>query len=251
MKTCFLLLSLLAPVSVSVAAQNGPVADNAAPGFTTHTSSAAEIVKMRDAGVDGSVIRSYIQTLQVPYKATAEDILYLHDHKVPDDLLVEWIKKRGQLVGPATVQAQAQPQATQPGAQSPDLVAAATPAPLPVQVQQPAGQVVYQSPAPTVVYSSPSYVYSDPYWYVPPVSIGFSWGWGYPYYRGGYRGGHYYGHGGYYGGGAYHGGGRYNVVSHNGGANWAGHGGGSWGGHGGGSWGGHSGGGGMHGGGRH
>jgi hypothetical protein len=247
MKTCFLLLSVLAALSVSVAAQNGPVADNAAPGFTTHTSSAAEIVKMRDAGVDGSVIRSYIQTLQVPYKATAVDILYLHDHKVPDELVVDWIKKGGELVSPSTAQARVQPQAAQQGAQSPDLVTAATPAPLPVQVQQPAPQVVYQNPAPTVVYSSPSYVYSDPYWYVPPVSIGFSWGWGYPYYRGG----HYYGHGGYYGGGAYHGGGHYNVVSHHGGANWAGHGGGSWGGHGGGSWGGHSGGGGTHGSGRH
>jgi hypothetical protein len=246
MKTCFFLLSALAGLSFSVAAQNEPVANNSAPGFTVHTSSAAEIVKMREAGVDVSVIRSYIQTLQVPFKATAEDILYLHDHKIPDDLLVDWVKKGGELVAPRTAQAQAQPQAIQPSAQSPDLVAAATPAPSPVQVQQPAPQVVYQNPTPTVIYSSPSYVYSDPYWYVPPVSIGFSWG--YPYYWGGYHGGHYYGHGGYghgsyYGGGNYHGGGHYNVVSHNGG--------GSWGGHSGGGWGGHSGGGGMHGGGRH
>jgi hypothetical protein len=231
MKACFLVLSVLGGLSFSVAAQNAPVANNSSPGFTVHSSSAAEIVKMRDAGVDASIIRSYIQTLQVPYKATAEDILYLHDRKVPDELVVDWIKKGGELVRPSTAQAQVQPLATQQGAQSPDLVTAATRAPLPVQVQQPAPQVVYQNPAPTVVYSSPSYVYADPYWYVPPVSIGFSWGWGFPHYWGGYRGGHHYGHRGY-GHGGYRGGG-------------------SWVSHGRGGWGGHGGGGGMHGRGRH
>ncbi len=260
MKTRSLLFPVLAGSLVALA-QNSVAADNLsaspASNLSVHTSSAAEIVKMRDAGVDGSVIRSYVQTLHEPYKATADDILYLHDHKVPDDVVVEWIKKGGELVA-STAQPQSpqsQLQTVQHGAQSPDLVNAATPAPLPVQVQQPAQpapqQVVYQNPAPTVVYSTPSYVYSDPYWYTSPVSIGFSWGWGYPYYSGGYyHGGHYYGHGGYHGGG-YHGGGHYNYVSYRGGGS---HGGGSWGGHGGGSWGGgamHGGGGGGRGGGRH
>jgi len=253
MKTRSLLLPVLAGSSLVAFAQNAPVTDNVtgpAPAtqhsFSVHTSSAGEIVKMRDAGVDGSVIRSYVQTLQVPYKATAEDILYLHDHKVPDDVVVEWIKKGGELVA-SSAQAQAQPQIVQHGAQSPDMVAATIPAPLPVQVQQPAPQqqVVYQNPAPTVVYSSPSYVYSDPYWYTSPVSIGFSWGWGYPYYWGGYYGGHYYGHGGYYHGGGYHGGGHYNYVSYHGGGGGY-HGGGSWGGHAGGGGGGMHGGGGVH-----
>src|SRR5262245_349524 len=114
MKTRSLLLPVLAGSSLIAFAQHAPGKDNAtAPAtqqhsFSVHTSSAAEIVKMRDAGVDGSVIRSYVQTLQVPYKATAEDILYLHDHKVPDDVVVEWIKKGGELVA-LGVQAQAQP----------------------------------------------------------------------------------------------------------------------------------------------
>jgi hypothetical protein len=237
MKTLCLLLPVLAGSALVAFAQNTPVSDNGptpastpSPSFSVHTSSAKEIVKMRDAGVDGSVLRSYVQTLQVPYKATAEDILYLHDHKVPDDVVVEWIKKGGELVGPVA-QTQTQSQGAQQGAQSPDLVAAATPAPLPVQVQQAQPQVIYQNPAPTVVYSSPSYAYSDPYWYVPPVSIGFSWG--YPYWGGGFYGGHYYGRSGFYHGGAHYAG---HFGGFHGGGNWGGHGGGTHfgGGHGGG-----------------
>ena len=84
MKTRSLLFPVLAVSSLIALAQNTALAADAvapatAKNFSVHTSSATEIVKMRDAGVDGSVIRSYIQTLQVPYKATAEDILYIPD----------------------------------------------------------------------------------------------------------------------------------------------------------------------------
>lgn len=237
MKSRWFFLSIFAGTSIMALAQNGPVVQNSSSGtaqnsFSVHTSSATEMVKMREAGVDSAVIRSYIQTLQVPYKATADDILYLHEHKVPDDLVVEWIKKGGELVG-LVAQSRAPAPGPQQSAQSPDLVTAAAPAPLPVQVQQAQPQVVYQTAPPTVVYSSPSYVYSDPYWYVPPVSIGFSWGWGFPRWGG---------HGGHFGHGGYRGFGHYNYATYHGG----GYRGSGWGGHGGGGM--HGGG---HGGGRH
>src|SRR5688572_12742303 len=184
-----------APAQEASAQVSAPVAANptqgaAASNGTAHegklrTASAIEIQKMRDAGLEPAVIRAYIQTLREPYKVTAEDVLYLHDHKVPDDLITDWMKKSGTLATPSAPA----PSGPYP-ARSPDLVASATPNPLPVQVQQeqpqqaqqPQPQTVYQTTAsPTVVYTSPSYVYSyDPYWYTPSLSFGLSWG--YPYY---------------------------------------------------------------------
>jgi hypothetical protein len=205
------------------------------------TASASEIVKMQQAGLDASVIRAYVQTLRVPYKATPDDILYLHDHKVGDDVICDWIKKGGELV---TLAARV-------SASSPDLAAnlAAQNPPIVQGQQQP--QVIYQTApetAPSVVYTSPSYGYS--YWdsygypyYYSPITLGFGFGWGYPYY---YHGGHYYGgrgyyHGGYGGHSGYAGHAGYNHGTvHTG---YVGHPGGSWG-HGGVPAGGHMGGGG-------
>src|SRR5581483_11888330 len=65
---------------------------------SVRTSSASELVKMQEAGVDASVIRAYVQTLRVPYKPTSDDILYMHDHKVPDDVISDWIKKGADLM---------------------------------------------------------------------------------------------------------------------------------------------------------
>jgi hypothetical protein len=170
--------------------------------WTPRTASAVEMVKLKDAGLDPSVIKAYIQAARVPYKATAPDILYLHEHRIPDDLISEWIKKGSDLV---VLAAQAPPPAS-----SPDLVASNAQPPQAVAQPQVVYQAAPQPASPTVVYTSPSYVYSDysyPYsysypWYS-PISIGFSWGWGYPYYsHGHYYGGHY----GHYNGGYSHGG---------------------------------------------
>src|SRR6185295_201384 len=173
------------------------------------TSSATEIVQMKEKGLDVNVLRAYVQSLREPFKATVDDIIYLHQNKVPDDLISQWINKGSDLVhASAALQAQQQMPAPPAPAQ-------------PAAVTQPA--VVYQSPqvvsAPPVVYNSPSYVYSDYYW--PSVSLGFSWGypyWGYryPYYYGHYGHG-YYGHGGYYGG-HYLGGSHWSGGGHSGGS---------------------------------
>ena len=185
--------------------------------WSHYTASAKEIVRMKDAGLNENVIRAYIQNSNIPYKSTVDDILYLHQQNVSEDLICDWIKKGSELTT-------ALPASPAP-AKSPDLAAASTPAPAPVVQSQPVlvqqqPTVVYQ-PAPQVIYAQPSYIYrdNDPYWYAPPVSFGFSFG--YPYrshfyahapisigfshhFGGGFRGhigghfgGHYGGHGGW------------------------------------------------------
>lgn len=191
------------PLSQTVASANTSYEQK---NWSVYTASAQEIVRMQESGVAAGVIRTYILNSNVPFKPTVDDILYLHKHQVPDDLVSDWIKKGSEL----TVAAQP----TQP-ASSPDLVAAntqpqqpqpapaATPAPAqqqaPVVVTQQQPTVVYQQAPPTVVYQSPTYVYTEPYYYTPPVSIGFSYGWGRPYW--GHS--HFYApvHHGYYHGG--------------------------------------------------
>jgi len=227
----FVSLSLLASIS-SFALQletNNPAP--AYPAATTgekafaqkswnmQTSSAQEIVHMKEQGLDPNVIRAYVQSARVPYKATVDDIIYLHKNSVPDDLITEWINKGSDLVrASATIQEQ-------------QLAAAPQPAPAaPAVAPQP--QVVYQAPqtvaAPPVVYTAPAYGYSDySYWY-PPISLSFGWGypyWGhsyyshYPYHYGyghGYYGGSHYS-GAHYSGGSWGGGMHYTSGGHWGG----------------------------------
>jgi hypothetical protein len=174
---------------------------------------------MQEAGLASDVIRAFINNATVPYKATVDDILYLHDHKVPDDLVCDWIRKGGDLVARA---------ANSPAAaRSPDLVASASipaqsaPAAAPVIVQQQPA-VVYQT-APPVVYSTPAPVYvdADPFWYGAgvPISIGLGFGWGrshwgyshwghsFPHHAGGHFGyvNHFRGGWGGHAGGRFHG----------------------------------------------
>jgi len=180
---------------------------------TPLTRSATEIVKMQAAGIEKGVIQAFILSAKTPYKATAEDILYLHDNKVSDDLVREWVQKGNELNGAPSVAAHS-PDLI---AHSPDPASPAQPAPM-IQEAAPAAapSVVYQNP-PTVV-TSPSVVYSYgysypyPYYYSSPISLGFYWGGG-PYY---YHGGHYYYHGGY-GGHGYSGGGHGGYGGHGGG----------------------------------
>jgi hypothetical protein len=228
MKKLILLLSFVSLPGFAVEQAEPPVSpaegSNQASQRTYHSSTVREIVKMHQAGVENSVVRSYIQSTTVPYKATPDDIIYLHEQKVTDDLVTEWIKRGAELSGTATQPAQTAPQPAQ--IESNVL-------PLP-QAQQPAANppVVYQQPqvvqaAPTVVQTTPTYVYSeppvvyanvDPWWYAPPVYFGFGlhhafygprFGYGPRFYGhvGGpvFHGSIGFGHGGFgHGGGGFH-----------------------------------------------
>src|SRR5687768_14258761 len=194
------------------------------------TASAVEIVELKRAGVDAVVIKAYIESARAPYVATAEDVLFLHGHKVPDELIVAWMRKGGELVNAAgrarsaaaaAVAQNGQAPAGVPGGVQPQVIYQNPPVYQALPVEQP----VYQS-AP-VVYEYPTYYgYGGLY-----VSGGWTWPyWGgyWPYYgyRGwyghGYRHGHYghHGHGGHYG----HGGHGYPRVAHHGsGGRYGGH----------------------------
>jgi hypothetical protein len=180
--------------------------------WSQYTPSAREIVRMKSAGIDDKVLRAYIENSKVAYNATAEDILFLHQNKISDELISDWIKHGGELAAQGATPAQ-----------SPDLAASAAPAPQPAPVATQQPTVVYQAApqvaTPPVVYSSPTYIYPDysPYYYSPPITFGFSYGFGRPYwghshfyapvhigfshhFGGGFRGGAHFHGGGHFGG---------------------------------------------------
>jgi hypothetical protein len=173
-------LNAFALLTSKTVSTEGP---GAAQGVREHT--AAAIVRLHQAGLDPRVLLAYIQSRRVPYNATAEDILFLHQNKIPEEVIVAWINTGSALISTA-VQAQAQAHAPAP-ARSPDLVAAYgnnQAGPIVVQ-QQP---VVYQAApaviaAPPVAYSYPTYVYPSYGWSVSPY-FGFSYGWRRPYWSG-------------------------------------------------------------------
>ena len=118
---------------------------------TIRERTAVEIARLHDAGLDKDVLLSFIQSRRVPYSATADDILFLHENKVPEEVIVSWINRGSALIS-SSVQAQAQALAP---ARSPDLVAAYAQPPQTVVKQQP---IVYQA-APAVI-SVPAVTYS-------------------------------------------------------------------------------------------
>jgi hypothetical protein len=181
-----------------------------------------DLLKMQERGIDKSVMRSYIESSPVAYQPTVEEIIYLHQQGLPDDLTTLLIHHGAQLRAQSPVPAQNQA----------SIGADSTPVAAPVQPQQP---IVVSTPAPVYNVPSTTYVYSDPYpVYGPSVSLDFGF-WGspywrsYPYYRSyGFHGGSYVSHGwsgGYHGGSdhggysghSYGGGGHFGGGSHSGG----------------------------------
>lgn len=147
----------------------------------------ADLVKMQERGIDKSVMRSYIENSSVAYQPTVEEIIYLHQQGLPDDLTTLLIQHGAQLRAQTPV----------PGPNPTSIGTDSAPVAVPPPVQQP---IVVSTPAPVYTVPSPTYVYSEPYpVYTPSVSVdlGF-WGspyWGsYPYYRSyGYYGRPYWG----------------------------------------------------------
>ena len=114
-----------AEAAAATLSQNGAAAQPRANNHSIRTASALEIVKLKTAGLDPAVIKAYITTVRTPYIATAEDLLFLHEHKVPDELVVAWINRGSELVN-ASIQARnaavaaqnAQPPVAEPAAAS-------------------------------------------------------------------------------------------------------------------------------------
>lgn len=154
--------SLTAATNADAAsASNAPKTQLSSRTSAPRTASAVDIVKLKKAGLDNSVLKAFIDASRTPYIATVEDILYLHENQIAQDLIAAWMQKGSELVERS---AQASIAARNPMIQQQNQA---------VQQQQPS-QVIYQTaPAetqPVVVYTSPSYGYSayySPYSYWP------------------------------------------------------------------------------------
>ena len=174
-----------------------------------------DVVKLSKAGVDESVIHSYIQNSGVGYNPTAQDIIQLRELGVSSQITAALMQRGSEVRQAATVEAQKQAQAAAPAA-APAQAAPVYTAP-----------ATYVAPASTVTYIGyPSYgysyggycaptYYSYPYYpryygyyggFYPSVSVGFRFGGGhFGGHFGGFRGGfHGASHGGFHG--ASHGG---------------------------------------------
>lgn len=145
-----------------------------------------EVVKMSDAGVDEKAILTYVASAP-PIVLRADDIIYLHEHGISTGVITTMLQHAPQVqiaqTPVAPMQAQPQPQAP---------AAAYYPAP----VEQP----VY---VPTPVYNAPYPYYDYSYYpYYPSIVIGGSFGFGRPFFHGGFhhfptfRGGFHSGFGG-------------------------------------------------------
>ncbi|HEY0455312.1 MAG TPA: hypothetical protein VGE41_02995 [Verrucomicrobiae bacterium] len=163
---------------------------------------AREIVKMSDAGLDATVIQSYVDSTTLPVMVRADDIIYLHDHGIPTPIINSLVQRNAKLRDQMAVAATAAPQQlAQPATPAPQVVY--TP---PLTAPSYVDQTYYTAPAPYYSYYDYGYpYYSSYYWYGRPA-IGLSFGFRpFGHFGGGFRGGFPLPfHGGF--GGGFHGG---------------------------------------------
>jgi hypothetical protein len=172
-----------------------------------------QVLQLAQAKVSDDTIIAYIHNSGNSYNLNADQIIYLRQQGVSDNVL------NVMLTQPKPASA---PVATPPD-NSYQVPAPATPAPAPVTYVQ-------SAPPPSTVYvvpNSQNYYYNTyaqpyyyPYSYFPSVSLAFAFGGGSSYHGGYYYGGY---HGGYYGGGGYHGGGGHPPGGYPGGGGGGGH----------------------------
>jgi hypothetical protein len=155
-----------------------------------------QVLQLEQAKISDGVIVSYIQNSGIIYSLKADEIVYLKQQGVSDNVLNAMLNQRSRLTGssePATTTA------SSPAASTQTYTPSAPAAPAVTYVQTAPPSTVY------VIPDTQTYLY-DTYYYS-----------GYPYYSYPYYGGYYYGWpavslsfgwGGYYGGG-YHGGGGF------------------------------------------
>ena len=238
-------VTALAFTAGNVAAQDSSATTTAQPAAASQPApqlsyGVPQVLQLVQAKISDGVIVNYIQNSGTIYSLKADEIVYLKQQGVSDDVLNAMLNQRSRLTG-STEAAATPANSTTASAQT---YAPATPAPAVIYDQQTAPpSTVYVIPD-TQTYQYDTYYYSA-----------------YPYYSYPYYGGYYdygwpavslsFGWGGYYGGG-YHGGGGIRGGGggfHGGGGGLRGGGGGIRGGGGGGGRGGGGGGGGIRGGG--
>jgi hypothetical protein len=138
--------------------------------------SVRQIVQMSETGIDSEVIKAYVENATVPMDPKVDEIVYLHEHGIPDSIITVMLQRGAKLrEQAATAQANAAAQAAQQAAASASTYSAPAPA-----------------ASPTYTAVSPTYVYPDYYSY--------GYGYGYPSYSSvvyfpSYRYGYYGGYG--------------------------------------------------------
>lgn len=213
-------------------AASAPIVQTAPPGTNANPQALAfgvsEVVKMYQGGISKEIIVSYINNSSLPFHLTADNIIYLKDLGLPQEVTSALIARDGQLQREnsaayqqaAAIQQQEQATAASAAANAAAGQAAAAQVPPPVVMPNaPAPQVPPYPPdlgatvvgAPPVVYPD-YYPYGYPY-YGPDVVIAGGWGWGWGPHGWGWgwgpgRGGFDHGGWGHGGGGFGHGGGH-------------------------------------------
>ncbi len=236
MKTRYFQISLLAAAAslaftmgkvdaqISTVSAQAAVAGQSAPQLSYGV---PQVMQLVQAKISDSVIVNYIQSSSTIYSLSADEIVYLKQQGVSDNVLNAMLNQRSRVSGytqPAATTASA---SGVPATSDQSYTAAAPPVTYVQQAAQPS--TVYVVPNTQTYYYSYPY-YSGYYYGWPAISLSFG------YYGGSYCGGSYY-HGGYYGGSSWHGGSGSSWHGSGGGGGWHGGGGVSW--HGGGGGGGH------------
>ena len=159
-----------------------------------------QVLQLVQAKISDGVIVNYIQNSGTIYSLKADEIVYLKQQGVSDNVLNAMLNQRSRLTGstePASTTAS-------PTAASVQTYAPAAPAPAVIYVQQTApSSTVYVIPD-TQTYLYDTYYYSGYPYYSYPYYGGYNYGWpavSLSFGWGGYYGGGYHGGGGIYGGG--------------------------------------------------
>lgn len=157
-----------------------------------------QVLQLVQAKVSDDTIINYIRNSGNSYGLNADQIIYLRQQGVSDNVL------NVMLTQPKSASAPAPAAPTPDNSYQSQAPASYTPAPTTTYVQSAPPSTVYVIPnSQAYYYNTYSQPYYYPYSYFPSISLGFAFG-GSSYYRGGYYYGGY--HGGYYGGGGWHGG---------------------------------------------
>jgi hypothetical protein len=172
-----------ATVQTPVASASASAVVAAAPNNLSY--GVSQVAKLQQAGLSKDVIVNYVRSGNFTFHLRADDIIYLHQLGVPQEAISAMMEKDSNAAAVA--------QSTPVSQEAPMAQTAPQPTVTQATPEQTAPPVVEQPP---VVYSAPSTVYVDPYpyayypryYYGPPVSLSFGFGWGHGW-GGGWHGG--------------------------------------------------------------
>ena len=122
----------------------------------------AQVLKLEQAKVGDSVIVNYVQSSGVTYDLKADEIVYLKEQGLSDDVLNAMMNQRTSLAGSAQTaaapSAPASPPTASPSANTSQTATAAAPSVTYIQQQPAQSSTVYVVPtSPTYYYTSPAY----------------------------------------------------------------------------------------------